>query len=187
MQFDVASNEILSQTRSQGFFVDDNSLPALENVPDTITESSSTNERQTNTNDVMQEWEHGGLCYRNVSEARDYKASNKKCCVDELKFIKLQYFELMVPMHYFVTVILPTMNKNLPDGEKKITYGEFLKFLDLQFLMATVQGPQYRDYWSEQPISIFRGAPFQFFDFMAMNRFNTIIQSLTIHKRKSSH
>ena len=51
----TALNEILSQMRSQGFFVNDNSLPVLENVPDTITESSSTYERQTNTNDVMQE------------------------------------------------------------------------------------------------------------------------------------
>ena len=64
------------------------------------------------------------------------------------------------------------MNKNLPDGEKNVTYGEFLKFLELRFLMATVQGPQYRDYWSEQPISMFRGAPLCFFDFMAMGRYD---------------
>ena len=87
-------------------------------------------------------------------------------CTDEMKSTKLQFFELMILKHYFITVILPTMNKNLPVGENKITFGEFLKFIGLWLLMATVQGSQYREYWSEQPISMFRGAPFHFFDFM---------------------
>lgn len=175
----TALNEIISQMRSEGFFVDDDNLPVEENVPDVITEASSDGERRSiDRNDVMQEWKHDGLCLRKITEARDYKASLKKYCTDEMKFTKLQFFELMIPKHYFITVILPTMNKNLPAGEKNITYGEFLKFLGLRFLMATVQGPQYRDYWSEQPISMFRGAPFRFFDFMSRNRFDIILQSL---------
>ena len=84
----------------------------------------------------------------------------------------------MIPKHYFIAVILSTMNMDLPAGEKKFTYGEFLKFLGLRFLMGTVQDPRYRDYWSEQPISMFRGAPFRFFDFMSRNRFGIILQSL---------
>ena len=88
----------------------------------------------------MLDWEHDHLCYRKVSEARNYKALLKKYCTDELRFTKLHYFELMVPKYYFITIILPTMKKNIPDGEKKITYVEFLKFLGLRFLMATVQG-----------------------------------------------
>ena len=117
----TALNEIISQMRNQGFFVDDDNLPVPENIPDTVPESSSVNERNINSNDVMKEWGHDGLCYRKVSEARDSKASLKKYCTDELRFSKLQYFELMIPKQYFITVILSTMNKNLPDGEKKIT------------------------------------------------------------------
>ena len=102
----TALNDIISQTRSQGFFVGDNNLQVLENVPDTTTESSGANERQINSNDVMQEWKHECLCFRKVSEARDYKASLKKYCTDEMEFTKLQYFELMIPKHYFIPIIL---------------------------------------------------------------------------------
>ena len=87
----------------------------------------------------------------------------KKYCADEMKFTKLQFFELKIPKCYFITIILPTIQKNLPAGEKKITYGEFLKFFGIWLLMATVQGPQNRDYWSEQPISMFREGPFCLF------------------------
>ena len=41
----TALNEIISQMRSQGFFVDDDNLPVPENVPDATTESLSVNER----------------------------------------------------------------------------------------------------------------------------------------------
>jgi hypothetical protein len=70
------------------------------------------------------------------------------------------------------------MNKKLPPGVDQISYGKFLKFLGLRFLMATVQGPQYREYWSEQPIAMFKGAPFRFFDFMSRSRFDVINQCL---------
>ena len=114
----TALNEIISQMRNQGFFVNDDNLLVTENIPDAIAVSPRDN---IDSNNVMKEWEHDGLCYRKVTEARDYKASLKKHCTNELRFTKLQYFELMIPKHYFITVILSTMNKNLPDGEKKIT------------------------------------------------------------------
>ena len=75
--------------RNQGFFVDGDNLPVPDNIPDAVAVSFSVNE---NSNDVMKEWEHDGLCYRKVTEARDYKASLKKYCTDELRFTKLQYF-----------------------------------------------------------------------------------------------
>ena len=77
----------------------------------------------------MKEWKHDRLCLRQVSEARDYKPSLQKYCTDEMRFRKLQFFELMFPKQYFITVMLVEMIKNLPLGEKRITYGEFLKFL----------------------------------------------------------
>ena len=72
--------------------------------------------------------------------------SLKKYCTDKMRFSKLQFFELMVPKQYFITVMLVKMNKNLPVREKRITYGEFLKFLGLRLLMATIEGLQYQDY-----------------------------------------
>ena len=80
--------------------------------------------------------------------------------------------------------MLSTMNKNLSVGKNKFIYGIFLKFLGLGFLMVTVQGPQYREYWSEKPISMFQGAPFRFFDFMSRNRFYVICQALTYTHNK---
>ena len=119
-----------------------------KNICDAVVEPSSISERQIANNGVMKEWKHDGLCFRRVSEARDYKPLWKKYCTDKMRFSKLQFFELMVPKQYFITVMLDKMNKNLPVGVKQITYGEFLKFLGLWLLMAIIEGPQYQDYWS---------------------------------------
>ena len=65
----TALNEIISQMRSEGFFIDDDNLPVEENIHDAITESSSVNERHIDSNDVMQEWKHDGLCLRKITES----------------------------------------------------------------------------------------------------------------------
>ena len=70
---------------------------------------------------MIQDCKHDSLCLRKVSEAQDYKVSLKKYCTDEMKVTKLQYFELMIPKHNFITIILSKINKNLPAGEHKIT------------------------------------------------------------------
>ena len=44
-------------------------------------------------------------------------------------------------------------------GLKPITFGEFLHFVGLWFLMATIIGPQQSDFWASHPIEAFHGAP----------------------------
>ena len=44
-------------------------------------------------------------------------------------------------------------------GEGKVTYGEFLDWLGLWFLMGTIIGPPRHDFWSIAPITAFSGAP----------------------------
>lgn len=170
----TALADIIVELRNQGFSIDDDNAPAPENVPVDEGESLISN----NSNNVMKEWGHNGLCYRKVTEARDCRASLKKYCTDEVKFSKLQYFEMMIPKQFIVDVMLVSMNQKIQPGADPISYGEFLKFLGLRFLMATVQGPQYREYWSEKPISMFVGAPFRIFDFMSRARFDIIVKAL---------
>ena len=44
--------------QSQGFFINDDTLPVLENISDVIVESSRVNEKCINSNGVMQEWKY---------------------------------------------------------------------------------------------------------------------------------
>ncbi len=77
-----------------------------ENMPNAVEPSSINIGYSTRNNDgVMEECKHNGLYYRKVTEDHDYNASLQKYCTDEMKFTELQFFELMIPKHYFIIVI----------------------------------------------------------------------------------
>ena len=59
---------------------------------------------------------------------------------------------------------------------EKLTYGEFLRWLGLWFLMATIIGPQ--RHGSLSPISAFEGAPLRLGVYMGRNRFADILSAL---------
>ena len=54
---------------------------------------------------------------------------------------------------------------------EKLTYGEFLCWLGLWLLMATIIGPQRHEFWSLSLISVFEGAPLRLGVYMGRNRF----------------
>ena len=61
---------------------------------------------------------------------------------------------------------------------EKLTYGEFLHWLGLWFLMATIIDPQRHEFWSLSPISAFEGTPLCLGVYMGWNRFADILSAL---------
>jgi len=83
---------------------------------------------------------------------------------------------MLFPKDFVLEVALTEMNKVII-GEP-VQYGEFLRWLGLWFLMATVVGPRRRDFWSSPPIDEFDGAPFCLNKWISRTCFEAILSSL---------
>jgi Transposase IS4 len=55
-----------------------------------------------------------------------------------------------------------------------------MRWLGFWFLMATIQGPTHVDFWKNEILSPFSGAPFRLGKMMSRNRFYDILKSLEI-------
>lgn len=119
-------------------------------------------------------WGHSGVCYRQMIGP----VANKPTITDTISTSRtiLDYFEILFPKTFLIDVILINVNKNVVLGE--VMYGEFLRFLGIWFLIATIEGPSRRDFFSSSLISIFSGAPFRVNELMSRNRFEDILYSL---------
>ena len=82
----------------------------------------------------------------------------------------------------FVTgTIIPEMNKKLvQDKHHPVSYGEFLCWIGLWFLMATINGPEHQEFWSLGEIDMFAGAPMRLGIFMSQKRFDAILKAFLI-------
>ena len=98
------------------------------------------------------------------------------CFSATLQPTRLQLFQLLFVKDFITNVILVETNKKL--SENPVEYGEFLKWIGLWLLMATIQGPQRRDFWSMAPVDPFDGAPFRLHDVMSRNCFEEILKNL---------
>ena len=78
---------------------------------------------------------------------------------------RLQLFELLFPKFFITDTIIPQINREIKGS--LLQYGEYLLWLGLWFLMATLEGPSRRDFWSIGEIDPFNGAPFRFLCFMS--------------------
>ena len=77
------------------------------------------------------------------------------------------------------------MNLNLQlDKHQPNTYGEFLHWLGLWFLMATINSPDHRDFCSLGEVDCFVGAPMRLHNFMSRKRFKAILKALAITARQ---
>ena len=159
----------ISIARGLGPMVDDDNQPAPENVP-----TGGQSEES-----ILGEWEHSGLCYRKVANGTDSKPQLKDMPTSEPT--RIQLFEHLFPMKYVTEVILPATSKGM---EKDLTYGEFLRFVGIWLLMATIVGPQRRDFWSKKTVNRFDGAPFRLNDLMSRNRFEEILRNLAFTKNQ---
>jgi hypothetical protein len=145
--------------------IDDDNEPAPENVP-------QANERVPEN--VFGEWGHHGMCHRRMENARNQNPSINFPV--DVRPTLLQLFELLFPKTFILFVILPMINKEISIGGP-VEYGEFLRFIGIWFLMATIQGPHRRDYWSIEPVSRYQGAPFRINE-MSRTQFDEILRCL---------
>jgi Transposase IS4 len=150
--------------------IDDDNAPAPENIPD---DNEQPNECTYN------EWGHDGICFRRLTGSvnNQPKINIPSSMVPSL----LDLFELLFPKKFIIEVMLKEMN-SVPETEP-ITYGEFLRWLGLWFLMATIDGPARIDYWrvdKKRSDSRFDRAPYRLNDIMSRNRFDTILRRLCL-------
>jgi hypothetical protein len=130
--------------------IDDDNEPAPENVPQ---------EGQGDHVNIFGEWGgHDGLCYRRATNARNQNPTLN--FPRGVKPTRLQLFELLFPRTFVQEIILPMINKEVKFGGP-VEYWEFLRFVGLWLLLATIQGPSRTDFWSTDRPSRFYGAPFR--------------------------
>ncbi|KAG7340602.1 transposase IS4 [Nitzschia inconspicua] len=160
--------------RNDGFNVDDDRDPALENIP---VPGETVNDQQT--------WGWGGRCHRNVFGATDDMPKLNQLTDSESKLVTiLSLFLCLFPATYLDEVLLAEINRNL-DKEKarRIGLGEFLRFLGLWYYMATFKSVTRAQFWSTKDNDPYRGALIRFHGMMSMQRFDLILKSLRYTNR----
>ena len=78
-------------------------------------------------------------------------------------------------MGYMKEVVLPETNKKL---SPTLSYGEFLRWLGLWFLMATTYSDSRRHLWSTKIINMIKGTQMRLGKCMSRTRFEAITSSL---------
>ena len=87
----------------------------------------------------------------------------------------LQIFEIFFPVGYVKEVMLPETNKEL---SPPLSYGEFLIWLGLWFLLATTHFDSRRDSRSTKTIDMFEGTQIRLGEYMLRTIFEAITSSL---------
>ena len=147
--------------------VDDDNMPAPENIPDV----------KSMPNDIMMGWEHHNICLRRSNVQGNAKPRLLFITTEQGEPSILELLEGLFFKSYLQDVIIPKTN-NAMSLREKLTYGEFLRWLGLWFLMTTIIGLQRHEIWSLSPISVFEGAPLRLGVYMGRNRFVDILSAL---------
>ena len=80
----------------------------------------------------------------------------------------MELFEMFFFKHFIKSVIIPKTNEHLAaEGHCELSYGEFLRWIGIWLLMATLVGPERTDFWSLSDIDKFKGAPFRLHKYMS--------------------
>ena len=160
-----------------GFDVDDDNLPAPENIP--------TNENENGLHTAPdglyegQTWGWDGFCERkkkNLDCSKPYIRGVSDMVLANMSYLGM--FLIFFPK-LLVDIIIKQTNVNLrKQNLTEITYGEFLVFLGLNLFMCTLVGYKKKDFWSIAPITFEQGAPYRLNQFMSKTRFDDINRSL---------
>eukprot|EP00559_Dactyliosolen_fragilissimus_P002711 CAMPEP_0184872744 /NCGR_PEP_ID=MMETSP0580-20130426/41459_1 /TAXON_ID=1118495 /ORGANISM="Dactyliosolen fragilissimus" /LENGTH=665 /DNA_ID=CAMNT_0027375583 /DNA_START=1012 /DNA_END=3007 /DNA_ORIENTATION=+ len=165
--------EDIALVRAQGLDVDDDNLPAPENIP--IATTSNT------TDDSHQEigWGWSGIDHRkqlNISEVRANISGITSDAMEHVSFVRM--FFLLFPKSLIETIIEQT-NKKL---DSPTNMGEFMRWIGIWLLLSTLSGYKRSDFWSMKPIELYEGAPYRLNEFMTLARFESILKALTLTK-----
>ena len=155
--------------------IDDDNQPLPENILKAI-------KQQNNTPEFFSSWEHSGSCYWCVEGGR----KNNACLIfnSDVQPTVEQLFEMFFPKQFIVATIIPQTNIQLEQQRyRRTSYGEFLHWLGLWFLMATINGPDRSDFWSMTEVDCFVGPPLRLGGFMSRKWFDMILKALAITSR----
>ena len=160
--------------------IDDDNLPAPENIPGPAIEvpGAPAPDNNNNNNIYAPDWGHDGVCLRKTAGGVSTSAKMLSLTPDSNPNL-VQLFEQFFPIQYVKQVILVETNKQLPKSNP-LTYGEFLLFVGVIFLMSTLKFESRRDLWSTQKVNMFSGAPIRLGEYISRYRFEMIIQALRI-------
>ena len=157
-----------------GMIDDDNqSLP--ENIHSAI-------EQQNNTPVFFSSWEHSGSCYWCLEGG--WKINACLSFNSDVQPTIEQLFEMFFFKQFIVATIIPQTNiqseqqRNCPRSCR-----EFLHWLGLWILMATINGPDQSGFWSMTEVDCFVGVPLRLGGFMSRKRFDMILNALAITSR----
>ena len=98
------------------------------------------------------------------------------------KLNRAETFELMFMKDYVKDVIISDINKTI-EGPR-VTYGGYLRWLGLWFLMSTVIGSLRDAFFSHRPSDKFSEAPFRLTQYMRKRRFERILKAVRYSKSK---
>ena len=146
--------------------VDDNNQPLPENIPTPAKEGQDAPQ-------FFSTWDHSGDCYRCLSGGHKHKA-----CLSLYKDVK-RTIQQLFEMFFFKQYVEGIIKKHRP-----VSYGEFLCWLHLWFLMATTNSPDHPDFWSMGEVDCFLCAPLRLGSFMSRKRFEAILKVLAITARQ---
>ena len=131
--------------------VDDNNQPLPENIPTPAEEGQDAPQ-------FFSTWEYSGDCYHCLAGGHKHKA-----CLSfntDTKPTIQQPFKMFFFKPYVEGIIIPQTNICLQEEKHHpVRYGEFLHWLGLWFLMATINGPDCMDFGSMGEVDCFLGAP----------------------------
>jgi Transposase IS4 len=147
---------------------DNDNDPLPDNIP-------NPNDNNNNECRFAEQWGHSGTCYRKMEGVLDMNPKLNFSIGTQPSLVDI--FDLLFPKQYVIEVMIPEMNNKTELGP--IQYGEFLRWLGIWFLIATIQGPSRVEFWRKESIDPFSGTPYRFGEFMSRNRFDDILQSMT--------
>ena len=160
-----------SEFENAGLVVDNDNDPLPENAP--------TGRNNTDNECSYEEWGHSGICYRKNAVGNTNTLPQLKV-TDSTNFTRIQLFELLFVSKYVKDVIIININKNIIGD--RVTYGEFLRWLGLWFLMSTVIGPSRDSFFVNKVCDEFSEAPFRVSHYMSRRRFDQILNGIRYSK-----
>ena len=156
--------------------VDDDNQPLPENIPTPAEEGQDAPQ-------FFSTWEHSGDCYCCLAGGHKHKAHLS--LYTDMKPTIQRLFEMFFFKQYVEGIIIPQSNICLrKEKHHPVSYGEFLCWLGLWFLMATINGPDHPNFGSMGEVDSFIGALLRLGSFMSRKRFEAILKALAITARQ---
>ena len=168
-------SEDIALVRNMGFVVSDDNEPAEENVPSADSPTASTNEGLY----PNQKWGWEGIDRRRIVTPTDQVPGWHGDFAPKSASL-LNFFLHLFPLDWLKNVVIVKTSEALEaQGKPAVTFGEFLRYIGLWLLMATLSGWSRDDSWSVDAFDQRSNAcPFNFRGFMRKTRFNDITQEL---------